>query len=525
MRASGVVLALTLVLAVPPAAGGIGAAWADDPDTPPSRTDVRDARDAVRDQARSVTTVQSELLAANQRLQETAVQAAQASEAWNGARYRLEQARREAAAAGDRAGIAHDDVTTQRQAYTDAVVDSYQMAPELSAVVSIVQSDGIDSVVEQATTLSQTESAMETRYDGFRAASTLADVAHQQAADAEAEAARLQVEAREARDAAAAAADAAAQEADAIAAQKEGLIEELARLQDVSVELAEERQSALEAQALAEAAAERQAEQEAQQAAQRGQAAQQAAAEAEAAEAQQQDAPAPDPQPAPEPQPDPEPAPAPPPAPPTPPTPPAPSGGAGAAIAFARAQLGEPYQWGAAGPSAWDCSGLTMGAWGAGGKSCPTTPWRSTSSRPRSRRAACSRVTWSSGAPRAAPRRSTTWRSTPGTARSSTPRAPAGRWCRSRCTTGSRRTSTPDPEPRRGFPASNLSGHGHRRRARVPTQLRPSSTCPPYGGCSTAATPRSATWCAATSPTTPRCSRRPRRSRPTTSATGCATWS
>ena len=263
MRASGVVLALTLVLAVPPAAGGIGAAWADDPATPPSRTDVRDARDAVRDQARSVTTVQAELLAANQRLQETAVQAAQASEAWNGARYRLEQARREAAAAGDRAGIARDDVTTQRRAYTDAVVDSYQMAPELSAVVSIVQSDGIDAVVEQATTLSQTESAMETRYDGFRAASTLADVAHQQAADAEDEAARLQVEAREARDAAAAAADAAAQEADAIAAQKEGLIEELARLQNVSVELAEERQSALEAQALAEAAAERQAEQEA----------------------------------------------------------------------------------------------------------------------------------------------------------------------------------------------------------------------------------------------------------------------
>ncbi len=50
---------------------------------------------------------------------------------------------------------------------------------------------------------------------------------------------------------------------------------------------------------------------------------------------------------------------------------PAPSGGAEAAIAFARAQLGEPYQWGAAGPGSWDCSGLTMGAWSAGGKSLP----------------------------------------------------------------------------------------------------------------------------------------------------------
>ncbi|HEX4685227.1 MAG TPA: C40 family peptidase, partial [Nocardioides sp.] len=26
-----------------------------------------------------------------------------------------------------------------------------------------------------------------------------------------------------------------------------------------------------------------------------------------------------------------------------------------------------PYVWGAAGPNAWDCSGLTMGAWRAGG--------------------------------------------------------------------------------------------------------------------------------------------------------------
>jgi cell wall-associated NlpC family hydrolase len=47
------------------------------------------------------------------------------------------------------------------------------------------------------------------------------------------------------------------------------------------------------------------------------------------------------------------------------------SAGAAAAIAFARAQLGDPYQWGATGPSTWDCSGLTMRAWAAGGVSLP----------------------------------------------------------------------------------------------------------------------------------------------------------
>ncbi|MFC6343702.1 C40 family peptidase, partial [Nocardioides hankookensis] len=50
---------------------------------------------------------------------------------------------------------------------------------------------------------------------------------------------------------------------------------------------------------------------------------------------------------------------------------PAPKSGAQAAIAFARAQIGEPYQWGAAGPDEWDCSGLTAGAWGAGGTYLP----------------------------------------------------------------------------------------------------------------------------------------------------------
>ena len=47
------------------------------------------------------------------------------------------------------------------------------------------------------------------------------------------------------------------------------------------------------------------------------------------------------------------------------------SGKGAKALAYAKAQLGEPYVRNAAGPSSWDCSGLTMSAWGSVGVSLP----------------------------------------------------------------------------------------------------------------------------------------------------------
>jgi cell wall-associated NlpC family hydrolase len=46
-------------------------------------------------------------------------------------------------------------------------------------------------------------------------------------------------------------------------------------------------------------------------------------------------------------------------------------GRAGIAVNYAYAQLGKPYAWAAAGPNAFDCSGLTMAAWGAAGVNLP----------------------------------------------------------------------------------------------------------------------------------------------------------
>lgn len=326
-----------------------------------TKQDVADAQAAAQGKARDVAAVRADLAAANDRLRASSIKAAQAAEAWNGARYEYQQARIAAKAADRRAGIAQDDVSTQQQAYADTLVSSYQDSPELAALSAIVRSEGIGQVVQRATTMQVTETAMADQYDRFRATATIADVSSQQAADAQAAAAALRTKAKAARDAAKQAEAKAAAEADAIAGQKDRLIAELADLQHISTRLATQRQAQIEARQQAAAAAAAQAAQEAaQQAAQ--QAAQEAAEQAAQQQAQQPSQPQPS-QPSQPSQPGPPPAPA--------PQPPAPAGGAGAAIAFARDQIGEPYRWGATGPSAWDCSGLTMGAWNAGGISLP----------------------------------------------------------------------------------------------------------------------------------------------------------
>jgi cell wall-associated NlpC family hydrolase len=334
----------------------------------PSQSEIQRAQTDAQDAADRVAEIQAELVQANQELEAAGVRAEQAFEAYNGARWEAEQATQKLKQAEADARRAEHELSGQRDRLAGLVAASYQDGGQLSALDAVLGAQGPEGVMDQLLSYEGASTSMDGQLQRFAATADLAQVFRAQAETARAEKLRLLDEAQKARDAAQAAADAAQAEADSVAARKRQLVAEMARLQGISVQLAEQRQQALEEIERRRAAAE---------------AARQAAAEAAAAERrrrleqqqqQQTQTPTPTPTPTEHPTPDPvettpapvEPAPAP-----VDSSPPAPAGGAAAAIAFAKAQLGDPYVWGAAGPDAWDCSGLTMGAWQAGGVSLP----------------------------------------------------------------------------------------------------------------------------------------------------------
>ncbi|HSJ22905.1 MAG TPA: C40 family peptidase [Nocardioidaceae bacterium] len=376
-------LSAVLVLGVVPSAS------ADRTERPfPTRDDVTAAQERVAETARSVGAIKASLLLANQRLEAAAVEAEMASEAYNGAMWRLRLARQELAAASEQAAAARRTVAEQRETIGALVASSYQQGGDLNALTAVVGADGPAGVMDQLATFQGASESLQADYDRFVAADALANAFEERAEQVRGEAAGLAEEAREARRDAADAAGAAQAAASRIAAEKDQLIRELARAQNISVSLAHQRQAALEeiareraaqrARAEAEEAARQQAAEEARDRAEaRRDARAKARADRETREqatrdrqprnprppAQQGNQTSPNtPQPA---------SPPPAPAPPLPKTPPGGSGGADRAIAFAKAQLGDPYVWGAAGPDAWDCSGLMLRAWAQAGVPLP----------------------------------------------------------------------------------------------------------------------------------------------------------
>ena len=420
-RRAGRVVATGALSAVLLVTGSPAALAAPGDDAVPSRDEVEDAEARVAEKRSDVGAIQAALVMANQRLEAAAVRAEQASEAYNGAMWRLDLARREVATARREAAEARRTLAEQRRSIGALVAATYQQASQLTVAGALMGADGPEGVLDQYATFQGAADSLQADYDRYAATETLAEVFAARAVSARADQRRAADEAAAAKDTAVRAAGAAQAAAVAIAAEKERLIAQLAEAQDISVSLARARQTALEerareraaarAEAAAVAAAQEAARQQAREyaaARRRARAAARSAAEAERTRAEGRrprrenrrgdrdsgrgtpaPAPAPTapkpaaPKPAvPRPAP-PAPAPAdspqtttprpvsPPPAPAPPRPAPRGSGGADRVIAFAKAQVGEPYAWGAAGPDAWDCSGLMLAAWREAGVSLP----------------------------------------------------------------------------------------------------------------------------------------------------------
>ncbi|SEO47108.1 NlpC/P60 family protein [Trujillonella endophytica] len=276
------------------------------------------------------------------------------TERFNEARELLAQAQADASAAAAAVEAAEASLAAAQERVA-TVARSAWTGDRLSSLQSMLASSSPDDLLDRVSTLQ----SIAEHGNGLLGDATRAD------ADAAA-----------ARSAADGAADEARDLLDQVAGQQAALDEQVARFQaDYDRLMAEEEAARLAAE---RAAAERAA---AEQAAAERAAAEQAAAERAAAEraaaeqAAAGQAAGPPPAPAPAPQ-APRPAAPPPPRPvqaaaPAPVAAPASGPAAQVAVDTAMAQLGDPYVWAAAGPNAFDCSGLVQYAYAAAGVAVP----------------------------------------------------------------------------------------------------------------------------------------------------------
>ena len=391
MAVAGLVLAL-----VAPLAPG---ARADNRDPVfPSQAEVDASKGTVATKADQVGQIEAQLAAASVRADRLATDVARAVEAYNGARFRLQQAIQAALAAQQAAEAARAQVETARTELGRFAAAAYRSGGDLGGLSTFLVAAGPRDLISRAAALQSIGDSRRHALENLRSAQAYASVLDRRAATM---LARRQAAAQRVERAKAAAESRLATQRQAvgqIAAQRQTLVRALATARHTSVRLEQARQAGLE-RARAEAAR-RAAERAAALAAQKAAAAAAARAAEDARRAAGRAGPA---------------------RPgaagrgreegrrpaavrpagqstgdgggggggngggggggggtePSAPSPP-PSGsssgsasGAEAAIDFAMAQMGKPYEWGADGPSTYDCSGLVMRAWQQGGVSLP----------------------------------------------------------------------------------------------------------------------------------------------------------
>ena len=316
----------------------------------PSDEEIARAREAENAAKMSVAQIEVELASVKSEAEVALQKAMSAAEELNGARYSLEQATqtaRQAQADADKAKADYEAgkreiASIAQTAYRDGGSSLDSIAPYLSA-------DGLRTVETKQATLNSFSASANVKMQKVAALEQVANVMNDAAIQAQAKQAEAtaQVEARSA--AAQSAANNASNAQAMTAARRDALVAELARKQNTTVELINQREAELEAQRQAAAA------EAARQAAAAEAARQQAAAEAARRAREQQNSYTPAPAPASSYDDDDD-------------TPSWGGGGGGnsdaaaGAIAWAKSKLGAQYVWAGEGPG-YDCSGLVTMAY------------------------------------------------------------------------------------------------------------------------------------------------------------------
>ena len=316
----------------------------------PSDEEIARAREAENAAKMSVAQIEVELASVKSEAEVALQKAMSAAEELNGARYSLEQATqtaRQAQADADKAKADYEAgkreiASIAQTAYRDGGSSLDSIAPYLSA-------DGLRTVETKQATLNSFSASANVKMQKVAALEQVANVMNDAAIQAQAKQAEAtaQVEARTA--AAQSAANNASNAQAMTAARRDALVAELARKQNTTVELINQREAELEAQRQAAAA------EAARQAAAAEAARQQAAAEAARRAREQQNSYTPTPAPAASYDDDDD-------------TPSWGGGGGGnsdaaaGAIAWAKSKLGAQYVWAGEGPG-YDCSGLVTMAY------------------------------------------------------------------------------------------------------------------------------------------------------------------
>ncbi|TDO62460.1 cell wall-associated NlpC family hydrolase [Kribbella sp. VKM Ac-2571] len=343
----------------------------------PSKAAVERAKQAAASKASQVAAIERQLAAAGARLEQLGVQSGIADEAYNGAVYRLQQAKAEAAAAAARAAEAQKTLTAQRQQIGRFAAASYQGGGDVAKIAPLFTAEGPQQLLDSAGAVHSVSAAMQGSYLRFTATQVMTNLFKVQADQAVVKVKKAADEAAKAKKAAEDAEAAQSAAVTAIGVQRKQSIAQLATLQNISVRVAAQRQQGLEELARQRAAAiaakkaaelkrriaAREAAERRAEAAERAREAAEKARE-EREEREQNNGKK---------------------NPPKRHKPSTPSRhnhdngngnhssrkGASAAIEFAMRQLGDMYLWGATGPSRWDCSGLTQGAWEQAGVQLP----------------------------------------------------------------------------------------------------------------------------------------------------------